>query len=135
MKVEFASCLYIVVQTALDSTDIVEEFHVPVLVLSYSGLFIRSTLFAARTVFFLHDRKVMLAFCSILFRKISISRLNSLVVKSVYIRPISKPQLVQRTRARRAHAREYVQSLTCPLHHFFAFALGLRANASVAIPA
>ena len=67
------------------------------------------------------------------------TRLNSFVVNVVYIRHHSnKFRLVQRTGARRAHAGERFQSPTCPLHCFctlLAFALGSRANASVAIPA
>ena len=49
----------------------------------------------------------------------------------------NKLRLVQRWRARRAHTGEHVQSPMCPLYlfcTFLAFALGSRANATVAIP-
>ena len=60
--------------------------------------------------------------------------LNSFVAKSVYVQTFCKLRLVQRRRTNHAHMREYVQSPMWQLH-FFAFALGPRANASIAIPA
>ena len=64
--------------------------------------------------------------------------LNSFVVKALYIGPIRKPIGTADT-PRMSRYLDVVGSIpgvsVTSLLHFFAFALGSRANASVAIPA